>query len=871
MMAGIFGFITVMLVFQHYAEDLPDFDQLADYDPPITTRLYAADGKLLAEYARERRIFLPLHAIPKRVTNAFIAAEDRNFYTHQGVDIVGIGRAVVKNVNNIGTGRSLVGGSTITQQVVKNFLLTSEKSFERKIKEAILAYRISKVYSKDKILELYLNDIYLGLGSYGVASAALNYFNKSLDELNVEEAALLAAMPKAPSRLNPIANYERAEERRNYVIDRMYEDGMITREEADRARSMPIVLQSRDETDVAEADFFAEEVRRKLADMYGSSVLYEGGLTVKTTLQPDIQRVADEALRNALLDYDRRHGYRGPVTRMPVVANWKNDLPKVVEEHSPTLFGDETVAVVLQVKDDLVQIGTLDGNMGTIGLDQLKWARAYLSPTSMGPAISSAKEVLEQGDVILVRPLDEGKNDFALHQIPKVNGAVVAMDPHTGRVLAMSGGYAYGKTEFNRATQARRQPGSAFKPFAYMAALEAGFTPSTVIMDGPVEISQGPGLPVWTPQNYDGKFMGPTTLRVGLEKSRNAMTVRLAQLIGISRILHVARRYGIYDEIPRNYSVVLGSHETTLLKLTNAYAMLVNGGKKLEPALIERIDDRNGSIIYRRDTRDCEGCLLTGASSLGDVTPPILHDDREIVADARIAYQVVSMLEGVVQRGTGVRARKVGKPLAGKTGTTNDSRDTWFMGFSPDLVMGVYIGFDQPASLGDKETGSRVALPAFVEFMDSALADTPARPFRIPPGIRQIRVDRSTGLPPNPAIPTDGEPITESFVVGGNIFIPRLPGDPEPSAQDTQTAAPELPQLEFEDGFSPYSTYDPRTQALQDGTQMMSPDELQRQFQQGQEVRQPPQENPFEMRNRRAPRRGFSTEGTIDYGTGGLY
>lgn len=737
MTCAMVGGLAVFFIIQHYSSDLPSIEKLKNYEPATSSRIYAGDGKLLIEYATQKRVFVPLEAMPKRVVQSFLSAEDKNFYTHPGVDFMGVLRAVVKNISSAGSDARLVGGSTITQQVVKNFLLTSEQSFERKIKEALLAFRISKVLPKDMVLELYLNDIYLGFGSYGVAAAALNYFNKSLDELTLEEAAFLAALPKAPANYNPHRHYERAKSRRDWVIERMEEDGYITREEADAAIAQPIVTREQDATEFAVAAFFAEEVRRKLVDMYGADVLYEGGLTVHTTVNPEMQKFARKALRNALVTYDRRHGYRGPVRKVDM-SNWLEQLRDYSELRAVPLAEDERLAVVLRMNENEARIGFASGLDGTLPFSGMKWAKS---------AAKIPEDVVNVGDVIIVAPEGE-KDHYALQQVPAVNGAMVVLDPHTGRVLAMVGGYSYENTEFNRATQAQRQPGSAFKPFVYLGAMESGFTPSTIIMDAPIDIYQGPGLPRWQPKNYGGDFLGPATLRKGLETSRNVMTVRLALQIGIDRILDVAYRFGIYDKLPRQFAVVLGSQETTLLRLVNAYGMLVNGGKKLEPALIERIQDRKGKTIFRRDKRECPNCSATNATDIVSPEPPVLTDNREQVVDPRVAYQIVSILEGVVQRGTAMSARSLNRPLAGKTGTTNDSRDAWFIGFTPDLVAGVYVGFDAPRNMGQKETGGRVALPAFIEFMQQALKDTPSVPFRIPDGVRLIKMDRNTGQPP---------------------------------------------------------------------------------------------------------------------------
>ena len=745
------GLLVVIGVFYVYSQDLPDPSKLSEYEPAVVTRLYTNDGHLLAEYATEHRLYLPLDEMPRRVISAFLSAEDKNFYEHGGIDFMSIARAMIVNLNNLGANRGLVGGSTITQQVVKNFFLSSEKSLERKIKEAILSFRISRIYSKDRILELYLNEIYLGYGSYGIAAAALNYFNKSLDELTVAETAFLAGLPKAPSNYNPKTHYERAKERRDYVLERMFEDGHISSEEYDIARATPINVTERAQADVFSGDFFAEEVRRELADEFGSNVLYKDGLYVKTTVDPTLQEYADKALRYALTSYDRRHGYRGPVGHIDAFDGWKAQLNEIGK--TVPLVGQQKLAVVNSVGANSVKIYT-DGDLeGIIPLAEMKWARKHIAHLKMGGAVSKASAVLSRGDVVIVsaRKDKEGKStgEYKLHQVPKVNGALVALDPHTGRVLAMSGGYSYMGSEFNRATQAKRQPGSAFKPFVYLAGLEAGLTPATLVLDAPIAISQGPGKPDWTPQNYSGDYMGSVTMRMGLEKSRNAMTVYLASKLGIDRIREVGKRFGIYESLPAEYSAVLGARETTLIDLVNAYAMLVNGGKRVKPALIERIDDRYGKVIYKRDQRECDKCTYRTVPSHRSLEkePPRIPDNRETVVDSATAFQMTYMLQGVVERGTAVRAKRLGMPLGGKTGTTNDSRDAWFIGFSPDLVVGLYVGFDTPKPLGSKETGSSVALPGFIKFMELAKKQYPTRPFAVPEGIKMVKIDRWTGYP----------------------------------------------------------------------------------------------------------------------------
>ena len=759
---GLLGALVVaggtVYALWHYGRDLPDYKQLADYRPPTATRVHAGDGRLIAEYARERRVFVPIQAFPRRVIHAFIAAEDKNFFTHPGVDFMALVRAVVTNLKSLGTDRRPVGASTLTQQVAKNFLLTNEVSIERKIKEAILAFRIERALSKERILELYLNEIYLGYGSYGVAAAALNYFNKSMDELTTAEAAYLAGLPKAPNNYHPIRKTEAARARRNYVIGRMFEDGYIDRPTAVAARAAPLVVVPADETQFVDAAYFSEEVRRELVDGFGENALYEGGLSVRTTVDPRLQAVAESTLREGLLAYDRRHGWRGPVSRIELAADWPGRLAQVP---LPPGIGGWRLALVLDVTAKTADIGFADGTGGQIPLAELTWARAWQEGQKRGAKIEKPADALAPGDVVMVEPVTEmpakegeeptpyPAGSFGLRQVPEINGGLVALDPHTGRVLAMAGGWSYEHSEFNRVTQALRQPGSAFKPFVYLAALDQGYTPATLILDAPFVLDQGPGQGKWKPANFTRKFYGPSPMRVGIEKSRNLMTVRLAQAIGMDRVSQQAARFGIMDRMPEQLSMALGAGETSLLRLTAAYAMLVNGGREITPTLIDRVQDRNGRTIFRHDIRDCPGCL--GETGPTELNVPTLPDPRERLTDPASAFQVVHMLEGVVLRGTGRRIRAVGKPLAGKTGTTNDSRDTWFVGFSPDLAVGVFIGMDTPRPLGRlpngvQETGSTVAAPVFKNFMQAALENQPAIPFRIPAGLRMVRIDAQTGL-----------------------------------------------------------------------------------------------------------------------------
>jgi penicillin-binding protein 1A len=749
----------------YYGRDLPDYQQLANYEPPVTTRIHAGDGRLIAEFARERRLFVPIEAIPKPVIQAFLSAEDKNFYEHSGIDPVGIARAVVQNVANIAQSRRPVGASTITQQVAKNFLLGNEVSLGRKAKEAILAFRIEKTFSKDKILELYLNEIYLGAGAYGVAAAALVYFDKSLYDLTLPEAAYLAALPKAPSNYHPVRHHDRAKARRDWVIERLQEDGVISVEQARTAIAAPLVALTRPESELARADWFAEEVRRELAQKFGEKSLYEGGLSVRTTMDPKLQAIGERVLRDGLEAYDRRAGgWRGPLAKLqPGSAgstDWKTQLAAL-----PPFAGilpPWRIAAVTGMDNDSISIGFADGSKAEIPQAGFRWARKKLSADHFGPVPRTPGEVVAVGDVIAVSPIDAAKPQagYALRQIPEVGGGLVAMDPHTGRVLALVGGYDFKLSQFNRATQAQRQPGSAFKPFVYAAALDSGFTPSSLVLDAPFVMDQGPGLPLWKPGNYSDQFYGPSTLRVGVEKSRNLMTVRLAQAIGMDKVAEYARRFGVIDNLQPVLSMSLGAGETTLMRMTTAYSEFVNGGRKITPTLIDRIQNRTGSTIYRHDKRQCDGCLAIAWNGQNE---PALPDPRAQVIDAVTAYQITSILEGVVQRGTGIRIRELGKPLAGKTGTTNDSMDTWFVGFSPDLAVGVFIGYDTPKDMGKRETGSSVSVPVFKAFMAEALQGKPNIQFRVPPGVRLVRVQAETG---ELARPGDRNVILEAFRPG---------------------------------------------------------------------------------------------------------
>ncbi len=780
----------VAYIVHRYAADLPDFARLADYQPPTVTRIHAADGRLLAEYAHEKRVFVPVDAIPAMVKQAFISAEDKSFYEHFGIDPVGIARAAIDNFKALGTGQRPQGASTITQQVAKNFLLTNEVSLERKIKEAILALRIEQAFTKDRILELYLNEIFLGRRSYGVAAAALSYFDKALDELTLAEAAFLAALPKAPSTYDPDRAPELARGRRDYVLDRMLADGAITQADHDAAVAEPLVTRSRDSIDYARADFFTEDVRRQLVQEFGEDGFYQGGLSVRTTVDPELQGLADAALRRGLATYDReRQGWRGPLGSLDLAA--AADWPAAVASFDPGFeIAPWRVALVREASRGSAAIGFADGSTASLALADVRWATPETGPGEFGPPVEAVTDVLAPGDLIAVEWVEDGEagGKWALRQRPSVEGALVALDPHTGRVLAMSGGFSFRQSQFNRATQAYRQPGSAFKPFVYLAALENGFTPASIILDAPLVIDQGPGLPVWKPENYSDNFYGPSTLRVGVEKSRNLMTVRLAREIGMDKVVDVARRFGIDRGLGTNLAASLGANEVDLMSLTEAYAMLVNGGREIEGRLVERIQDRFGRTVMRRDERPCPDCQKLAWDG---EPPPVLPDTRPVVEDAPRAYQMVSILEGVVQRGTGEAAKRIGKPLGGKTGTTNDSRDAWFIGFSPDLVVGVYVGFDQPRNLGRKTTGASVALPIWIDFMAAALEDAPATPFRTPPGIRVVRIDADTGLLPGPGTT---KVIAEAFLPGTEPTARTTGALTAAGADATGGALPSLPR-----------------------------------------------------------------------------
>jgi penicillin-binding protein 1A len=760
-----------------FSQGLPDHAALANYEPPVTTRVHATDGSLLAEYARERRLYLPIQAVPKLVVGAFLSAEDKNFYKHSGVDPEGIVRAALTNFKS---GKKQ-GASTITQQVAKNFLLSNEQTLERKAKEALLALRIESAYSKDRILELYLNEIFLGTlipgrNVHGIAAASLEYFNKSVHELTPAEAAYLAALPKGPNNYHPFRKTAEALGRRNEILGLMVQNGYITKEEGDAARSqgLGINFKMQSPNQIA-SGFFAEEVRREIGDRYGEKALYEGGLSVRATLDPKMQAIARKALVDGLIKFDEARGWRGAQGNINLAGReWGTALAEV-----PALNDIQPwrLAVVLDTAGGQARVGiqpkreagqgvSREREIGTIPPEGLRWT---------GRSSTGAFQV---GDVIYVEPLSGKPGSFRLRQLPEISGGLVAMDPFTGRVHAMVGGFSYDQSEFNRATQAQRQPGSSFKPFVYATALDNGYTPSTMVDDAPITIESGGES--WTPSNFDGKSTGLHTLRYGIEKSKNLMTVRLARDVGMPLIAEYARRFGIYDDLMPLLPMSLGAGETTVLRMVTAYSILANGGKRIKPTLIDRIQDRTGTTIYRHDDRECIGCA---AETWANQDEPKIVDKREQVLDPLTAYQMTSILEGVVLRGTAARLRAVvdNKPIAGKTGTTNDAKDLWFVGFSPDLAVGLYLGYDKPRSMGDSAQAGHYAAPIFGDFMKVALKDKPPTPFRVPPGIKLIRVSAASGARSSGE---GGGTFLEAFKPGTappDSYVP--PPNPGPSAE----------------------------------------------------------------------------------------
>ena len=727
----IFGFLSLILILALiisilwiYSNKLPDYKYLKNYKPPVSSKLYSGDGILVSDFSTEKRIFVPYSAISQTVINAFLSAEDKNFFDHPGVDAKGVVRAIKNNIFNIINSNRLEGASTITQQVAKNFLLTNEVSIDRKIKEAILAFRIERVLTKKRILELYLNQIYLGEGSYGIASASLRYFDKPISDLNYGEAALLAALPKAPSKYNPYKNLNLAEFRRNLVLKNLLENGFINQDKYKELINSKIKLKKRKRIYLEDSRYYVEDVRKDVINKYGFDKVYKQGFNIKTPLDLNLQKIATQSLRNGLEEFDRRKGWRGPLTNKKKYNNWKNDLVKFNLESSL----EWELAVVNRIDKFETIIETQSGKKGVINFDDIDWTRKEF------------KQLFKIGDVIYVKKVSDG--NYSLKQLPKANGGVVVMDPYSGRVLALSGGFSFKKSEFNRASQAKRQPGSAFKPFIYALALENKFLPTTLVLDAPIVLDQGSDLKMWKPENYGKKFYGPSTLRTGIEKSRNLMTVRIAQELGIDKIINFSKKLNIYENPEELMSVSLGSAETTLLKITSAYCSFINGGKLVNPILIDRIQDSEGKTIFNNEKRYCENCDLI---SYEGTSNPIIKSKYEQIFSPQTAYQITSMLKGVVERGTGKGLRDLKLELAGKTGTTNKNTDTWFIGFTSNLVVGVYIGYDTPRSLGKFETGSKTAMPVFKEFIKKTANTNNARPFKVAENIKMMVVDEKTG------------------------------------------------------------------------------------------------------------------------------
>ncbi len=717
--------IAIFSILWTFSNNIPDYKFLKNYKPPVSSKMYSGDGDLVADFSKEKRIFVPYSAIPSNVINAFLSAEDKNFFTHPGVDAKGVLRATFNNITNIMTSKRLEGASTITQQVAKNFLLTNEVSINRKIKEAILAFRIERALSKERILELYLNQIYLGSGAYGVAAASLEYFDKSIKELNYSEAALLAALPKAPSRYNPYNNIDLAKFRRDLVLKNLNQNGFLNLERYNEYKNKNIKLKKKKKIYLEDAQYYIEDVRKNIIDKLTYEKVYKQGYNINTPINLNLQKIATESLRNGLIAYDQRKGWRGPITNIEYDDNWHKNINKKYKLENSINW---EIAIVREIGQFQTKIETEDKLSGLIKYNEISWTKKEF------------EDLFKVGDLIYVKKVKD--NFYSLKQLPKINGGIVVMDPYTGRVLALGGGFSFKSSEFNRATQALRQPGSAFKPFVYALALENKYTPSSLVLDAPLVLDQGVDLKKWKPENYGKKFYGPSTLRVGLEKSRNLMTVRIAQNLGVDKLAKFSKDLKIYDNPEELLSISLGSAETTLLNLTSAYASFVNGGKLISPIIIDRIQDSEGNTIINNENRKCMNCdkiSFTGKDY------PQIEDNYNQVMSEQTAYQVITILEGVIKRGTGKKLRDLQLNLAGKTGTTNENTDAWFIGFTSNLVIGVYVGMDNPKPLGKFETGSKAALPIFREFIEKSVKKSEARPFKVPKNMTLMVVDPLTG------------------------------------------------------------------------------------------------------------------------------
>ncbi len=720
--------LTVIAIFSilwTFSNNIPDYKFLKNYKPPVSSKMYSGDGDLVADFSKEKRIFVPYSTIPSNVINAFLSAEDKNFFTHPGVDAKGVLRATFNNITNIMTSKRLEGASTITQQVAKNFLLTNEVSINRKIKEAILAFRIERALNKERILELYLNQIYLGSGAYGVAAASLEYFDKSIKELNYAEAALLAALPKAPSKYNPYNNIDLAKFRRDLVLKNLNQNGFLSLEKYEEYKKQKIKLKKKKKIYLEDAQYYIEDVRKNIIDKLTYEKVYKQGYNINTPINLNLQKIATESLRNGLIAYDQRKGWRGPITNIKYNDKWYKNIDKKYKLEDSINW---EIAIVKEISQFQTKIETIDKLSGLIKYNEISWTKKEF------------EDLLKVGDLIYVKKVKD--NFYSLKQLPKINGGIVVMDPYTGRVLALSGGFSFKSSEFNRATQALRQPGSAFKPFVYALALENKYTPSSLVLDAPLVLDQGVDLKKWKPENYGKKFYGPSTLRVGLEKSRNLMTVRIAQNLGVDKVARFSKELKIYDDPEELLSISLGSAETTLLNLTSAYSSFVNGGKLISPIIIDRIQDSEGNTIINNENRKCMNC--NKISYTGKDYPQIKDNYNQVMSE-QTAYQVTTILEGVIKRGTGKKLKDLQLNLAGKTGTTNENTDAWFIGFTSNLVIGVYVGMDNPKPLGKFETGSKAALPIFREFIEKSVKKSDARPFKVPEKMTLMVIDPLTG------------------------------------------------------------------------------------------------------------------------------
>ncbi len=721
----LLSIITIFVVLWTFSNNIPDYKFLKNYKPPVSSKMYSGDGDLVADFSKEKRIFVPYEAIPKNVIYSFLSAEDKNFFSHPGVDAKGVLRATINNIKNIMSSKRLEGASTITQQVAKNFLLSNEVSLNRKIKEAILAFRIERALSKERILELYLNQIYLGSGAYGVAAASLEYFDKSIKELNYAEASLLAALPKAPSKYNPYKNIELAKFRRDLVLKNLYDNNFLDDNKYQEFKKQPINLKKNKKVFLENSQYYIEDVRKSIIEQLTYEKVYKQGYNINTPINLNLQKIATENLREGLIAYDRRKGWRGPILNTNYQKDWFQNLDsKFILEKSINW----EIAIVKKVRQFSAEIETESKKKGIINYKEISWTKKEF------------KDLIKKGDIIYVKKINN--NFYSLQQLPKINGGIVVMDPYTGRVLALSGGFSFKNSEFNRATQALRQPGSAFKPFVYALALESKYTPSTLVLDAPLVLDQGTDLKKWKPENYGKKFYGLSTLRVGLEKSRNLMTVRIAQSLGIDKIANFSKELNIYKDPEELLSISLGSAETTLLNLTSAYSSFINGGKLIYPIIIDRIQDGEGNTIINNENRKCINCDQISFTSKEF---PKIKDDYKQIMSPQTAYQITSILEGVIKRGTGKKLKKLKLNLAGKTGTTNENTDAWFIGFTSNFVVGVYVGMDNPEPLGKYETGSKAALPIFENFVKKAVKKSDARPFKVPENLVMMVIDPSTG------------------------------------------------------------------------------------------------------------------------------